>query len=169
MKAYPEGSYPISEFMRDLADEITEIVKKVKTTSADGKPAYGVRVFLQEVPDIPLDAKPEDLPFPYAIVRVYNATTNEEEDLYTWLVETQIEVGIRYDDPNNQGHEPMLDILQTIADRFTWNRRLAHKYTAQQDMRLELQESDVLQPPYYFGSVGIQFRIPKNEKEGKFC
>lgn len=182
MKPYPENSLPFAAFIDDLAAEVAELVADVETTGRDGRPVRGVHAYAQELPVIrfELDDMPPPgsagarqsvlsaLPLPYCLVRLYESGTDEQENIWCWVSTAEIQFGIRFDDPDNQGHRPLLEMMQRVADRFSRNRVLADRYTALQDMRILLQDSDESVPPFYFGSVVVRFMIPKNERRSRY-
>ena len=140
----------------DLINEITEILKDVVTTNANGEVVTGIKGYAHALPIVQSNDEDPEQYFPYFIVRFDEGRTRDDDDC--WHVATDIIIGV-HDMALHGGHEHILIAIQRIADRFAWDPQLDHKYRADQDIRWAVGEDDTY--PHYFGALGITFSTPK--------
>lgn len=155
-----------NEFQQDLTKELIKLVSDVETMDTSKKRVLGVNGYNQQLPEIRTG---DDIPFPYLCTQILEAKTDEEDNDWCWVVAVALRVGVYWDDPLNQGHQKVLEIIQRIVNRLAKNRCICEQgYMAMQDMHWELQESDEWFPPCYFGEIDINFLVPKVRKETPF-
>lgn len=147
----------ILNFQDDLMEEVGIILKGVGTKNASGESVDGVNLFRQNLPIVRSDEEDETKFFPYAIVRLYDGRT--EDDDSPWTVTADIHLGVYDSDEDNQGHQHVAIMIQRLVNRFAAEPVLAKKYRAQQDMEWAMQDEETY--PYFFGGVRIRFSIPK--------
>ena len=147
----------IIEFQKALAEEIEVILKDIITKDADGEKHVGVSVYRQYLPKVTEDDEDVTRYFPYAIVRLRDATT--PDDYECWIVDTDIILGVHDDDPDMGGNDNIAIMIERIVMRFSQEARLAPCYTCDRKMDWAMQDEDTY--PYYFGGVNLRFYIPK--------
>ena len=146
----------IKNLQDDLILEIENVLKDITTKDKAGEPVAGVKGYAHRLPILEDDEEDPDRYYPYFIVRIDSAETEDDNDW--WHVSVDIIIGI-YDRSTYLGHETVLVIIQRILDRFVSDPKLKDTYRADQDPRAVVQEDDTY--PYYFGGVGIKFSMPK--------
>ena len=110
------------------------------------------------------DARPEETPFPYIIVRVgkgHIADANGEQ-----RVDVDLLIGVIDRDYKNQGHKEVLNIIQKIYERFAKNVILAKKYECVAPMDWALQEEGSY--PYFFGGMALTFETIAIRREDPY-
>jgi len=145
------------ELQKDLAAEVENILKDVITKDPDGNRKSGVTAYRQFLPKVTEDDEDETKFFPYAIIRLSDATT--PDDFTAWQVTVDVLLGVYDDDPKMGGGDNVLIMIQRIIDRFSQEALLARKYRCQSKMDWAVQDEDTF--PYFFGGVRLVFDIPK--------
>lgn len=145
------------EFQKDLANEVEVILKDVVTKGPDMERHVGVKAYRQYLPKVTEDDEDETKYFPYAIIRLSDATT--PDDFTAWQVTADILLGIYDDDPKMGGNDHILVMIQRITSRFSQEALLAKKYRCHSEMDWALQDEDTY--PYFFGGVRLKFDLPK--------
>ena len=139
-----------------LVEEIVIILKDIRVKNANGEPKP-VNVYPQRLPIFTEDEEDETQCFPYAVVRIGDSDTENDDD--PWHVVVDILIGVYDDDLKGQGHLHILTMVERITDRFMEKPLLDGKYRAEQKMQKALQDEDTY--PYYFGGVEMKFEVPK--------
>lgn len=147
----------ILNFQDALMKETGNILKGVGTKNASGENVDGVNLFAQNLPVVQSDEEDESKFFPYAIIKVYDGRT--EDDDSPWTVTADIHLGVYDPDEDNQGHQHVAIMIQCLISRFAAEPLLVRKYRAQQDMEWAMQDEETY--PYFFGGVRIRFSVPK--------
>ena len=145
------------EFQKNLAEEIKKILSEIITKNADGEKRVGVSVYRQFLPKVLEDDEDESKFYPFAIVRLDKGIT--EDDFEAWQVSVDILLGLFDDDPETDGNDQIMILIQRIVNRFSQEARLAPNYTCERQMEWACQDEDTY--PYYFGVVSLKFRVPK--------
>ena len=163
----PQVDITFDGFQRDLVEAFTELLADIESFNAKGKKVTGVRCFAQELPVI---RQKEEAPFPCMLVRIYDAETDEQENIDFWIVTVELHIGVYEPGEKRQGHRKVLEIIQCIVDRLCENRRFGKRgYTALQDMSWTVQESDERMTDIFYGGVAVRFWVPKRRRESKYC
>lgn len=145
------------KYLQDaLVEETKKILKDIQTRSMTGE-KRSVRIFPQRLPIMSEDEDDETKLFPYAIIRIGDAKTSEDDDV--WHVTVDWLLGVYDDDQSGQGHLHIMTMIERITDRFIAEPLLDHKYRAEQNMETALQDEDTF--PFYFGGVEMSFMVPK--------
>lgn len=152
------------DFQEELAQEVGNILKDIVTVNAAGERVSGINVYKQNLPIITSGEEDDSKFFPYAIVRLYEGET--EDDDTPWTDTADILFGVYDQDESNQGHQHIMVMCQRVLDRFAAEPLLARKYRAEQDMEWAIQAEDTY--PYYFGGVRIKFSVPKIGRRDPF-
>ena len=154
-----------SDLQDALVEEITELLSETSSTNAQGEAVTGVTGYKQFLPVLRNDDDTPDMFFPYFIVRIDGATTEDDNDL--WNVRTDILIGIHDEGDNNQGHKVMLNAITRIVNRFSQEATLGkpgHKaFRCQSKMEWALQDEDTW--PCFFGGVSLTFSVPKPSRK----
>ena len=152
---------------QDLQDALVEetkiILRDVYTKDSEGNDV-GVKVYAQELPEISEDEDDDAKRFPYAIVRVGDSKTDNDDD--TWHVVVDWLLGVYDDDLKRQGHRHILIMSERITDRFIAEPTLNKMYRAEPEISTALQDENT--HPYYFGGVEMTFSIPKIGRRDDF-
>ncbi len=152
-------------FLSDLVTEIAEITEGLTYYKADGTTTSGLTCYEQQLPVVTEDEEDVSAFFPYAIVRLLDGETQDDNDC--WLVKTNILIGCYNEDSTNQGHFDVLETIQRITDRFMKKPLLSKKYMCQQHIQYALQDEDTY--PYYFGGIELSFYLPKIGREDDYA
>lgn len=147
----------ILNFQNALMEETGNILKGVGTKNMSGEIMDGVNLFAQNLPIVQSDDEDESKFFPYAIIKVYDGRT--EDDDSPWTVTADIHLGVYDSDEDNQGHQHIAVMIQRLVNRFAAEPLLDQKYRAQQDMEWAMQDEETY--PYFFGGVRMKFSVPK--------
>lgn len=145
------------DFQKALANEIEKLLKDIVMKDADGKRHVGVSVYRQFLPKVTEDDEDDTKFFPYALVRLQQGTT--PDDYECWKVDADIILGIFDDDPETDGNDHIMVMIQRITNRFSQEARLAPNFTCDRAMDWAVQDEDTY--PYYFGLVQLKFWVPK--------
>lgn len=147
----------ILNFQNALMEEVGRVLKGIGTKNVVGEIVDGANLYAQNLPVVQSDDEDETKFFPYAIIKVYDGKT--EDDDSPWTVTADIHLGVHDPDEDNQGHQHVAIMIQRIVNRFAAEPLLDHKYRAQQDMEWALQDEETF--PFFFGGVRIKFSVPK--------
>lgn len=147
----------ILNFQDALVEDVERTLKGIGTKNVSSEIVEGINVYKQDLPIVQSDEEDESMFFPYAIVRIYDGKT--EDDDSPWTVTADIHFGVYDGDLNNQGYQHVATMIQRVTNRFAAEPLLDRKYRAQQDMEWALQDENT--HPYFFGGVRIKFSVPK--------
>lgn len=78
-------------------------------------------------------------------------------------VVTIIEFGVFDDDPENNGHKEIENLIWKIYERFAKNPILACQYECMNDFDFAHQDEDTF--PYFFGAISMTFRYAGIQRE----
>lgn len=145
------------ELQDALMEEVEKTLKDVITEKESEEEISGVKIFSQQLPVITSDEEDVSQFFPYAVIRMLEGQTQEEEP---WRVTAGIHLGVYDPGEENQGHRHVMVMIQRIIDRFVSDPLLDNRYRAQQEIQWEL-DTDLENHPYFFGVVWIAFSVPK--------
>ncbi|MBE6003738.1 MAG: hypothetical protein E7232_06580 [Lachnospiraceae bacterium] len=98
---------------------------------------------------------------PWCVVRIDSGSIQGPNANVEVLV--GIEFGIFDDDPKNQGHYDVENLMWKVYERFAKDPILAKQYTCQCDFKFGHQDSDT--NPYYFGAISMTFEYPGIQRE----
>lgn len=144
------------ELQDALMEDVEKTLKDVITEEESEEEISGVKMFAQQLPVIISDEEDVSQFFPYAVIKILQGQTQEEEP---WTVTAGIYLGVYDPGEENQGHRHVMVMIQRIIDRFVSDPLLDKRYWAQQDIEWELGSED--NHPYFFGGVCIKFSVPK--------
>lgn len=152
------------DFQSALGAEIANLLNNIQTEDVDGDKKSGVTIFDQQLPEITEDEEDSSQFFPYAIVRISDGKT--EDDDTPWIVTADILIGIHDRDKSGAGYKKVMEMCQKIVDRFSAEPLLDKKYRALQNMEWALQDEDTY--PFYFGGIRMQFYLPRVGRRDPF-
>lgn len=147
----------ILDFQDALVKDVDKVLKDVFTTDVNGGRVSGVNVYAQNLPIAESDEEDDSQFVPYAIVKLYSGSTEDDET--PWTVTADIHFCIHDAGTENQGHRHVMVMCQKLIDRYAAEPLLDRRYRAKQDMEWALQDDE--SHPYFFGGVRIKFDIPK--------
>lgn len=141
-----------------LCEEIRSIFQQSRFKDSTGKHVE-LNVFEQNLPIREDDEEPD--PVPYVIVRMSEGTTKSDEESHEVIVELLI--GYFDDNPQNNGHKGVLEIIQKIYERFAKNPMLANRFIFKEPFEWAMQDEESF--PYYFGAASMTFTTAAIRKE----
>lgn len=147
-----------------LVEETRELLKDVWVKNPAGEETR-VKVFPQRLPEISEDDADETKLFPYAIVRLGDSLTEDDND--PWHVTVDWLLGVHDNSVDGQGHIHILTMIERITNRFIAEPWLNNIYRADQRITTALQDEDTY--PFYFGGVEITFSIPKIGRRDEYA
>lgn len=150
------------EFLDALAEDVKHTLRDVYTKTITGNEA-AVSVFKNRLPIVTEDEDDESKFFPYAVVRLSEATTDEEQP---WIQKVYILLGVYDDSLMGEGYLHILTMMERITNRFIMEPLLDKKYRAQPQINTDIQDEDTY--PYYFGAIEMSFKLPKIERRDEF-
>lgn len=138
-----------------LVADLMELFKDRRYKKPDGS-SSAPSVFSQALPKQQTDAETEIDPFPYIIVRIDSGGIEKQTDPYK--VSLLLLLGAFDDDPNNQGHRTILEMIELIQQHYEEHPDLAGKFVFTDPFDWALQDED--SHPYFFGGIEITFNVP---------
>lgn len=150
------------EFLDALAEDVGHSLRDVYTKTVSGE-EVPVTIYKNRLPVILEDEDDESKFFPYAIVRLSEASTDEGKP---WLQKVYVLLGVYDDDPEGKGYMHILTMIERITNRFLEEPLLDHKYRAEPTINTDIQDEDTY--PYYFGAIEMSFNLPKIERRDEF-
>lgn len=148
----------ILDFQETLKKEIGSVLQNsCIRKDSNGNRISGVNMYKQDLPIIMEDDEDVSQFFPYAIVRILEGSTPEDDE--PWIVTANILLALEDSSTARSGYLDIMGMIQKIIDRFVSEPRLNEYYRALQDIEWAIQDEDTY--PYYFGGVQIKFYLPK--------
>lgn len=95
-------------------------------------------------------------PFPYVIVRIDSGGIDTQTDPHK--VAVILVIGIYDDDPDNQGHKAVLEIIERIQEHYEGTPLLAGQFTFDDPFNWALQDEQSW--PYFYGACNLTFKLP---------
>ena len=95
-------------------------------------------------------------PFPYIIVRIDSGGIDSQPDPHK--VALILIIGIYDDDPNNQGHASVLEIIERIQAHYEESPVVGGTFKFINPFNWALQDEESW--PYFFGACNINFQLP---------
>ncbi len=158
----------VLSLQKSLGREIQKVLLGMKFFNPLGEQVE-MQVFPQALPIERIEGRnleeEEDKvdPYPYCIVRIMDGSHLEADSTVT----TNMEIGLYYNETDNQGHTRLLNVINRICHRFLANPVLDHRYLRIGKIEWALQEGDT--HPYYYGGVATSWRVPGIEREDEFA
>lgn len=156
----------------DLQKELEDILGEMRLKDPNNKEEYtNIKVYQQSLPKIKIDyenceEEEEDLsdePFPYIIIKLDSGKIINENE----AAKIELLIATYDDELANQGHKDILNIINKIYERFYKNPMLANKYYRVNDIDWVLQDDDMY--PYFYGAMGMEFKVKMFKKEDMFA
>lgn len=141
------------ELQDALGNDLAALFKKRRYEAPDGTPVP-LSVFAQNLPK--RQSEDDEDPFPYIIVRVDSGKVESQTDPHK--VAVILLVGVFDDDPANQGHRAVLEILETIQHHYEAVPLLDGKFVFTDPFNWALQDEESY--PYFFGAANLTFNAP---------
>ena len=98
---------------------------------------------------------------PWCIVRIDSGDIKGPNENVRVLM--GVEFGIFDDDPKNQGHFDVENLIWKVYERFAKDPLLASQYTCECDFKFAHQDEDTF--PYFFGAITMTFSYPGIQRE----
>ena len=92
---------------------------------------------------------------PWCLVKIDSGTIKGPNELQSVVV--AICYGIYEDDPANDGHKDILNLIQKTYERYAKNPILSGGYRCKQDFEWSIQREDT--HPYFFGAISMTFEM----------
>lgn len=141
--------------------DLAELFKNRRYKKPGGSSA-AMSVFSQALPkqqtadETETETVTEFDPFPYTIVRIDSGLIETQTDPYK--VSLLLLLGVFDDDPNNQGHRTILEMIELIQQHYEEHPDLAGMFVFTDPFSWALQDEDSF--PYFFGGIEITFKVP---------
>lgn len=153
-----------------LADEVERITKDMLFHTPAGE-QESLKAFLQCLPERQVgligEAENEEDPYPYCIVRIDGG--NIADSLLSQEVKVILIFGIYDNSPDRNGHQAILNIIQRIADHFTRDPLLDHKYRLNYEAGINWVMDDEEPYPYYFGAMNLAWDTAWLRREDNYA
>ncbi|WP_167955125.1 hypothetical protein [Anaerosporobacter faecicola] len=155
-----------------MKEELEKVLGEVRLKDPNNTGKYtSIKIYEQVLPKIKIeydryDEEEEDQseePFPYIIIKLDSGKIVNEDE----AVKVELLIATYDDDLQNQGHKDVLNIINKIYERFYKNPMLANKYFRVNDIDWVLQDDDMY--PYYYGAMGMEFKVRMFKKEDRFA
>ena len=140
-----------------IVSDLKDLFKDRRYSSPTGTAI--VSVLPQNLPK--RESEDDDDPFPYIIVRLDAGKIESQTDAYT--VDVLLLIGAYSDDASNQGHQSVLEIMETIQRHYEEKPRLAEQFVFTDPFHWALQDEESY--PYFFGAVSMSFNLPAPRRE----
>lgn len=147
----------------DLVEEIKSLFAGTLFQNPKGE-RIPINVFPQNIPVE--ESEEDDDPIPYIIVRLTNGEDPGKGDSNN-TVKVVIIAGLCDFGKDAQGHRGLLNIFNTIYERFQKNPCLNNKFVHTGHFKWAVQDDGYY--PYYFGAAEMDFNIPAIRREDKFA
>ena len=95
-------------------------------------------------------------PFPYVIVRIDGGGIENQTDPHK--VAVILVIGIYDDNPANQGHKAVLEIIERIQPHYEGTPLLAGQFVFDDPFNWVLQDEQSW--PYFYGACNLTFKLP---------
>ena len=154
---YENHGMTILDFQDALCKKIETILKDVQTTNTAGETVVGVTAYKQQLPIVTADDEDESQFFPFAIVRLMDGTTPDDDT--PWLATVTVIFGCHSTEASGSGYQHITVMIQRVTDEFAAEPLLDHMFRAQPEMTWALQDEDTY--PFYYGSLKMTFNLPK--------
>lgn len=153
-----------------LAAEVERITKDMLFQTPAGEQER-LKAFLQCLPERPVgligEGEDEEDPYPYCIVRIDSgsiATPMKSQEVKVILI-----FGIFDNSHDRNAHQAILNIIQRIADRFTRDPLLDHKYRLNYEDGINWVMDDEEPYPYYFGAMNLTWDTAWLRREDNYA
>lgn len=147
-EAAPEEEWP------DWLKELPRPVPEWRTHRMAAPKAYEQFLPLKTMDNGSIDPEAED-PFPYIIVRADKGGVEGPTNAHK--ADVILLIGIFDDDPVNQGHRAVLEMIERIQTHYQETPLLAGQFVCQDPFEWALQDEESF--PYYFGACQLTFAM----------
>lgn len=152
----------------DLQDSLAEEIKAMfdgqmfpcsKKNTDDTEDTEPLNVYRQALPV--KDGTDFTSYIPYIVVQLSSGEQESEEEATD--VTAILNIGIKANGDDNQGHVFVLNIIETIRNHFFAFRMLGCGYFMTLPFKWKINDEDVY--PYFFGSIETHWSLPVIESE----
>lgn len=146
------------ELQNAIRDDLMTLFQNIRYKTPDGKTA-APSVFKQNLP-MRQDEEADD-PFPYIIVRLDSGGIVTQTDPHK--VAVILLFGAYDDDPSNQGHEAILEMMEKIQTHYEETPLLAGQFVFTDPFNWALQDEESY--PYFFGAANLAFNAAATRRK----
>lgn len=143
--------------VEEMAEELKNITKDLYFEDAE-KNQVTMKTYEFALPYQKYEEEEE--PFPYIVIAPNTGCASEEAQKNT--VSINLYIGIRKEEPKNDGKRDVLGVMQRITERFRKNNMLKC-FRQVGDITWAVDDEDAY--PYYFGGMSMTFQVFKIERE----
>lgn len=151
--------------MDTLIPEIEQIVSDIFMIGIDGRqkkmkgypmaiPVAESKIGWDEYDKDMANAEPEDLLYPYFIVRVANVVYEDEAA----KANVYVLFAVYDNDKNMRGYRILMNLLERIANHFRTSCVL-EQFWCDKEMGIAVQDDEIF--PYFFGGIEMKWNIPE--------
>lgn len=153
-----------NKLMDALANELSNLFKDFEY-KFEGEGIRKMQVFKHNLPVSKEEDSPE--PFPFLLIRLPEG----EIMLGSNIVKVMIIIGIYDPNENMQGTQDVLSAIELIRQDFgrttTLNGKYSLIYSDKYPIRWSIPDEDTY--PYFYGGMELYFRLPRTEREDRYC
>lgn len=131
-----------------------QLFPKVSDNTGDNPDPVPLNIFAQALPQ----EQTGDLTVYAPCITVQLLSGKQEEETETEDVRVVLNIGIFDDDPKNQGHVHVSNIIATIRRDFFEKRVFGGKYFFKLPFEWQLNDDD--QWPFFYGSIETHWNLP---------
>ncbi len=146
------------ELQQAVKDDLTALFQNIRYKTPEDEKA-AVSVFEQNLPM--RQTEDADDPFPYIIVRLDSGGIATQTDPHK--VAVILLIGCYDDNPDNQGHKSVLEILEKIQNHYEETPLLAGQFVFRDPFNWALQDEESY--PYYCGAANLTFDLPATRRK----
>ena len=135
-----------------MVEDLKALFEKRSYNTPDG--LGPLNVYAQGIPH--RESEDDDDPFPYIIVRLDSGEIRSQTDNYK--IALVLIIGIYEDSADNNGHEQVMEIIETIQSHYEEVPLLAGQFVCSDPVSWALQDEPSY--PFFFGALNLTFDVP---------
>lgn len=145
------------DLQEGLKERLEALFREKSFENPDGE-MVPLSIFEQHLPE----KDKEDFSFyPYIIVQLQYGQQQSSEGQHE--ISITFIVGVYDEDPNNQGHKELVDIMQTLFENLENMPIQNGLYEVNFPMKWGFHDEDLF--PYYFGAIETNWIVPTNRRK----
>lgn len=138
-----------------VAEECKEILKDYKLLNARNEYA-NINVYTQNLPA--KVEKKDTNHYPYVLICFDDESIDDETEVNLYFL-----IGVKDDNPNNQGYRDVLGIANKLYISLFSRQVIKRKYRMDRKCKIALQQEDTF--PYFLGGISTTWYLPETVKQ----
>ena len=147
-----------------LKDELEQLFRDFHSSGDATVERKAVSIYEQDLP-LNTENEDEDTRFPYIIIRLSEGEMEQRDAAE--LVTVILIFSSKDANWNQHGYKDVLNMIQTVKERFLKNPQLGAFFTAELPMKWVIQENETYD--IYFGGMELNFACPAICRESRFA